>query len=124
MNADIVKGNNQYRISFSYKYGKVRVHKKVIQALGTPKYIQFLIKPEAKLLYIVGLDYREQDSFPVVLRENKKSGGMILNGQRFVRKMSEIGGWQLEGTHVIGGTFVTGMNMIEFSLTNVLNDAK
>ena len=124
MNTDIVKGKNQYKISFTYKYGKVRVHKKVIQALGTPQFIQFLIKPEDKLLYIVGLDHREHDSFPVVPRENKKTGGMILNGQRFVRKMSEIGGWSLEGTRVIGGTFIDGMNMIEFNLANVLNDTK
>ena len=127
MNTDIVGVKNKYKISFSYSsnynYGKVRVHKKVIQALGAPKFIQFLIKPEDKLLFIVGLDHREHDSFPVVCKENGKSSGMILNGQRFVRKMSEIGGWQLEGRHVIGGTFIESMNMIEFNLTNVLNNA-
>lgn len=47
---------------------------------------------------------------------------MVLHGQRFVRKMSEIGGWPLEGSHVIGGRFIDGSNMIEFDLTNVLNN--
>ena len=62
------------------------------------------------------------NSFPVVLSEDVKHGGMVLHGQRFVRKMSEIGGWPLEGSHVIGGRFIDGSNMIEFDLTNVLNN--
>lgn len=122
MNTDVVKEKNQYKISLNYKHGKVRVYKKVIHALGTPKFIQFLIMPEDKLLFIVGLDHREHDSFPVVLSEDIKHGGMVLHGQRFVRKMSEIGGWPLEGSHVIGGRFIDGSNMIEFDLTNVLNN--
>lgn len=121
MNTDNVKEKSQHKISFNYKHGKVRVYKKVIQALGNPKFIQFLIKPEDKLLYIVGLDQREQDSFPVVLSENSRHSGMVLNGQRFIRKMSEIGGWTLEGSYVIGGRYMDGMNMIVFDLTNVLN---
>lgn len=122
LNTDVVKEKNQYKISFSYKHGEVRVYKKVIQALSTPKFIQFLIKPEDKLLFIVGLNHREQDSFPVVRSEDTKHGGMVLYGQRFVRKISEIGGWSLERSHVIGGRFIEGRNMIEFDLTNVLNN--
>lgn len=123
MDTDIVKKECQHKISFNYKHGKVRVYKKVIQALGTPKFIQFLIKPEDKLLFIVGLDHREHDSFPVVLSEDTRHGGMVLHGQRFVRKMSEIAGWSLEGSHVVGGTFIESSNMIEFDLTNVINNS-
>lgn len=121
MNTDKVKDSKQLKISFNYKHGKVRVYRRLIETLGSPKYIQFLIKPEDKLLFIVGLEKREQDSFPVVLSKDSRHGGMVLNGQRFVRKMSEIGGWSLEGSYVIGGKVVEGMNMIEFDLTNVLN---
>lgn len=121
MTTDNVKEKTQHKISFNYKHGKVRVYKKVIQTLGNPKFIQFLIKPEDKLLYIVGLEQREQDSFPVVLSEDSRHSGMVLNGQRFIRKMSEIGGWTLDGSYVIGGKHLERMNMMEFDLTNVLN---
>lgn len=121
MNADTTINKSQYKLSFSYKHGKVRVYKKAILALGTPKYIQFLIKPADKLLYIVGLDHREHDSFPVILSEDTHQGGMVLHGQRFVRKISEVGGWSLEHSYVIGGHLLAGTNMIEFDLTNVLN---
>lgn len=122
MNTDNVKGKSQYKLSFNYKHGKVRVYKKVIQTLGCPNFIQFLIIPEEKLLFIVGLNHREHDCFPVVLSEDSRHGGMVLHGQRFIRKMSEIGGWPLEGSHIIGGRYIESRNMIEFDITNVLNN--
>ena len=121
MNTDTTKNNTQLKISFNYKHGKVRVYRSLIQTLGCPKYIQILIKPEDKLLFIVGLEQREQDCFPVVLSKDSRHSGMVLNGQRFIRRVSEIGGWSLDGSYVIGGTFLKEMNMIEFDLTNVLN---
>ena len=111
---------NPHKISFNYKHGKVRIFKRVIQSLGNPKFIQFLIKPEEQLFFIVGLEHREHDSFPVVISQNKRNGGMVLNGQRFIRKISEISGWSLEGTYVVGGTYVEEMNMFKFNLTNAV----
>ena len=122
MNTDNLKERNLHKISFNYKHGTVRVYKKVIQALGNPKFIQFLIKPEDKLLFIVGLEKREHDSFPVVLSENSRHKGMILNGQRFVRKISEIAGWSLDGTRVVAGTYIPEMNIFEFNLENVVKN--
>lgn len=120
LNTDNVKEKNLHKISFNYKYGKVRVYKKVIQGLGNPQFIQFLIKPEDKLLYIVGLDYREHDSFSVKQYSHSPNSGMVLNGQRFIKKISEIAGWTLEGTYVVGGAYIKEMNMFEFDLINVI----
>ena len=122
LNTDHATEKNPYKISFSYKYGKLRVFKKVIQGLGNPKFIQFLIKPEDKLFFIVGLEHREHDSFPVVNSQNKQNGGMVLNGQRFIRKISEISGWSLEGTYVVDGTYVEEMNMFKFNLANAVKN--
>ena len=120
LNTDHVTEKNPYKISFNYKHGKVRVYKKVIQGLGNPKFIQFLIKPEDQLFFIVGLEHREHDSFPVVTSQNKQHGGMVLNGQRFIRKISEISGWSLDGTYVVDGTYVEEMNLFKFKLTDAV----
>ena len=120
LNTDHVTEKNPHKISFNYKHGKVRIFKRVIQGLGNPKFIQFLIKPEDKLFFIVGLEHREHDSFPVAISQNKRNGGMVLNGQRFIRKISEISGWSLEGTYVVEGTYVEEMNMFKFNLTNAV----
>ena len=122
MNTDNIKEKNVHKISFNYKYGSVRVYRKVIHKLGDPKFIQFLIKPEDKLLFIVGLDHREHDSFPVVFSENTRNKSMILNGKRFVRKISEIAGWTLEGTHIVAGTYIPEMNIFEFNLENLVKN--
>ena len=120
MNTDNAKEKNLHKISFNYKHGKVRVYKKVIQTLGNPKFIQFLIKPEDKLLFIVGLEHREHDSFPVIQYADSRNRGLVLNGQRFIKKMSEIAGWSLDGTYAVGGTYIEGMNVFEFNLTNAV----
>ena len=120
LNTDKAKEKNLYKISFNYKYGKVRVYKSVIQGLGNPQFVQFLIKPEDKLLFIVGLDHREHDSFPVAHYTDTRHDGLVLNGQRFVKKMSEIAGWPLDGSYVVGGTYISGMNLFEFDLSNAL----
>ena len=122
LNTDHVTEKNPHKISFNYKHGKVRVFKKVIQGLGNPKFIQFLINPEDQLFFIVGLEHREHDSFPVTISQNKNHGGMVLNGQRFIRKISEISGWSLEGTYVVGGTYVEEMNMFKFNLANAVKN--
>ena len=122
LNLDNLKEKNPYKISFNYKYGKVCVYKKVIQGLGEPPFIQFLIKPEDKLLFIVGLDHREHDSFSVKQYSDSRNRGIVLNGQRFIKKMSEIAGWSLNGSYVVGGTYIEEMNMFEFNLTNVIKN--
>ena len=122
MNTDNTKEKNLHKISFNYKHGKVCVYKKVIKALGNPQFIQFLIKPDEKLLFIVGLDHREHDSFSVKQYSDHRDRGMVLNGQRFIKRISEIAGWTLEGTYIVGGTYIEEMNTFEFNLNNVVKN--
>lgn len=109
-----------HRISFNYKNGRVRVYKRVIDALGNPPYIQFLIQPEEKQFFICGLDHREPDSFPVGQYVDSRNQGVVLNGQRFVRRVSEIAGWDLEKTHVIRGEHIPNSKMFRFNLTKCM----
>lgn len=113
---DNAVGKSAHKISFNYKNGKVRVYKKVIEALGNPPYIQFLIQPEEKRFFICGLDRREPDSFPVVQYIASGNEGVVLNGQRFVRRVSEIAGWDLGKTHVVSGEHIADMKMFRFNL--------
>jgi len=111
---------NPHRISFNYKNGRVRVYKRVIEALGNPPYIQFLIQPEEKQFFICGLDHREIDSFPVVQYVDSRNQGVVLNGQRFIRRVSEIAGWDLEKTHVVCGEHIADMKMFRFDLMHAM----
>lgn len=116
MNAE----NNVNKISFNYKYGKVRIYKSVIQALGNPRYIRFLIQPGEKRLYVCGLNEREPDCFPVAEYKDSRHQGVVLHGQRFIRKISEIAGWELVGIRVVCGKFISDANMFEFDLAAAL----
>lgn len=48
---------------------------------------------------------------------------MVLHGQRFIRKISEIAGWELVGIHVLCGKLISDANMFEFDLTAAQQDA-
>ena len=122
LNTENANEKNRYKISFNYKYGKICVYKRVLQGLGNPTFIQFLIKPEDKLLFIVGSEYREHDSLLVRQYAYSPTSGMIMNGQRFIKKISEIARWTLEGSYVVEGKYIDEMNMIEFNLTNAIKN--
>ncbi|NCB27518.1 MAG: hypothetical protein EOM62_18995 [Bacteroidia bacterium] len=94
---------NPYRISFNYKFGKVRIFQKNICELNNPKYVQLLLSLEEKALYLVGIDEREKDCFPVPDDAAMRANGFVLNGQPFIRRIGNLVGWSLERTHVIAG---------------------
>lgn len=115
----------KYNISFNHKYSKVRIYTSIIRALGDPPFIQILIQPSEKKLYIVGLEKREFDSFPVPNETILKRNGFNLHGKKFIRRISQIAGWDdLEKTHTLTGIFNDETKFMEFDLTKeALSDA-
>lgn len=114
---------NPYRISFNYKFGKVRIFQKNIYELNNPKYVQLLLSLEEKALYLVGIDEREKDCFPVPDDAAMRANGFVLNGQPFIRRIGKLVGWNLERTHVIAGTPDTGRRCVVFDLHSEILEA-
>lgn len=110
------------RISLNYKCGKVRIHQKNIAVLRNPKYVQLLLSPEEKILYLVGLDEREKDCFPVPSVAALKVNGFVLNGQAFIRRIGSLLNWNLERAHVIVGTADDDQRCVVFDLRNEIRE--
>lgn len=106
-----------YCISFNYKAGKVRIYKSVLVALNFPKYIQILYSAKNKYLYIIGLDKREKDCFPTPSCDAFSHNGFVLNGQQFIKRLSDKIGWSLDSLHLIYGYLDIEKCMIVFDLT-------
>lgn len=112
-----------YRVSFNYRFSKVRIQRPILDVLGRPKFIKMLLAPEEKLLYIVGIDEREKDCFPVPLDENMRHNGFVLHGQYFIKRISSIAGWELDRSHLISGEYDAERRSIVFDLRHELLDA-
>ena len=109
---------NACKISFSFKFGKVRIYQKNITELHEPKYVQLLLSPEEKTLYLVGIDDREKDCFPVPDDVELKANGFVLNGQTFIRRIGKLLDWDIKRTHVIAGVPDAGRRCVVYDLQN------
>ncbi len=110
----------KYSIAINYRVDKVRVHKQTIEALGSPRFIQFLINPDEKLLYIRGTNTHQQNCLEVPSKDYRKKNQYVLHGRYFIKKLSELAGWSLDRPHTIQGEYNPDHNMIVFQLDSFL----
>lgn len=108
--------NGKYNISFNYYGNKIRVYKQLIDVLGNPKYIQFLINTEDLLLYVRGTDKHDSNCLEVPKFNGKKKFCYELHGRYFIKKISSLAGWTLGGLYVIQGKYLEQYNLIAFNL--------
>lgn len=115
--------NNDLRISFNYKFGCIRIFKKVIEQLDHPKYVFFSLNPENTVLTIHGTEERNNDCLLVERhREYKRTEGLKFSGKAFIRKISECVGWDLDKRYVVIGEYDESNRSIDFDLTTASCD--
>ena len=116
----IPKDSETFSISINYRWAKVRVHKQTITVLGTPRFVQFLINPEDKLLYMRGTNSRDSNCLVVPPEDYRKRNQYVLNGKHFIKKLSGLVGWSLDRTYTIRGDYSPEYNMIVFRLEDAV----
>ena len=115
--------SNDLRISFNYKFGCIRIFKKVIEQLGHPKYVFFSLNPENTVLTIHGTEERNNDCLLVERhREYKRTEGLKFSGKAFIRKISGCVGWDLDKKYVVVGVYDEENRSINFDLTTASCD--
>jgi len=80
------------------------------------------LAPEEKILYIIGIDEREKDCFPLPPTESIRRNGFMLHGQYFIRRISKIAGWSLDRSHLIAGEYDPERRSVVFDLNNEVLD--
>ena len=110
----------KYNISINYRADTVRIHKKCIDILGTPRFVQFMINPDAKILYMYGTNTRSLNCLDVPPEEFSKRNQYTLHGRYFIKKLSELAGWSLDYPLIIFGEYDKQYNMIIFKLKEAI----
>ena len=108
--------NSGCRLSFSSKQGKVRIYKGVLSALGEPRFIQFLINPEKKMLILCGSNTRLSECIEVPSKEYQARNGFVLNGHGFIRRIFSIMRWAPLGTYLVDGIYDKDLSCVVFAL--------
>ena len=120
MNSDSETDILKHCISINYRADTVRVHKKCIDILGTPRFVQFMINPDAKILYMHGTNTRSLNCLDVPSEEFRKRNQYTLHGRYFIKKLSELAGRSLDYPLIIYGEYDGEYNMITFKLEDAI----
>ena len=106
-------------IAIDLKKMRIRIHKKVLHAIGKPKYIQLLVNPGIKAVAVRAVaqdephEYAERISPLDMMSENS----FELYSKTFINKLPElINGRDTNKTYRLYGFFVKEQNMAVFSL--------
>lgn len=115
-----VLADDKCNISINYKTGKIQVYKKAIDAIGQPRFVQFLIDPDTKKLYMRGTDRRENNCLVIPPESARKKNGYVLHGKYFIRKFSALAGWSLDRPHILVGVIMPSQNAVVFDLAKAV----
>ena len=116
-----IQVEGKYNISINYRTDKIQVYKQAIVVLGTPRFVQFLIDPDAKRLYMRGTNTRENNCLVVPPENARKKNGYVLHGQYFIKKISELVGWSLDMPHILIGVYIPSQNAVVYDLSKAIS---
>ena len=104
-------------ISFYNKRGTIRIFKKTIRLLGSPKFIRFQIHHEKQMLLLEPYGKITFTSFRVPQNLNDDNGKLDIYSKSFTHLISKVMGWDANQSYrVIGETDEIKKNVI-FDLT-------
>ncbi len=110
--------DERYNISFSYRSDKIRIYRQIITALENPRFIEFWINPEEKTLYLRGTNTRSLNCLEVPIKKSGEDFCYVLHGRRFIKRVSDLAGWDLETSHKLHGALIMGEQLLKFNLVS------
>lgn len=121
----IVKMNNDPVISLDYRSNRrIRIHKKTLELLGNPEYIQILVNPVSKTIAV----RRSDSNDPLALKVNTKylkKEYYELNSIELLRALSLVNeGWTGGRTYRIYGTMRDNNRAATFQVEEESEDEK
>lgn len=84
--------------------------------MGDPRFVQFLINPEKKVLILCGSNSRLSECFEVPSKEYQAKNGFVLNGHSFIRRIYTNLGWDTRNTYLVDGNYDKDLGCVVFAL--------
>lgn len=120
MSQEIHQDRRGIKIVFKYNKNAIRIYKEVVEKLGYPRFIQLLINPEEKKLYIVGTNQSGASSIEVPEISLFPHQGFLLHGSMFIRKIFRFMLWEQNYTYSVTGLYSAEKDVIIFNLSDAV----
>lgn len=110
----------QVTISVDLKKYRIRIHRNTLALLGTPKYVQFLVSPQAMMLAIQGTDKRTHFTHRVNLEAIHPDNSYEIYSTLFINKLcSLVSDLDIGCTYRLIGEIITEENAVVFPLSSL-----
>ena len=115
MNQMANNGDSSLCITINYQANTIRVFKSVFLAFDNPRYLQFWIKPEARKLFVRGMNAREEHCLEIPPEDERKTSYYVFHGQRFIKRICQLANWSLDQPHAMTGTYIEDVGIVAFT---------
>ena len=110
----------QVTIAVDLKKYRIRIHRNTLALLGTPKYIQLLVSPSAKMMAIQGVDTRTRFTHRVNLSALRPDNSYEIYSSLFVSKLlALVTDLDAKCTYRLTGEIITEENAAVFPLNTL-----
>lgn len=116
------KSENRPTIFIDMKKNRIRIHRRTLQMLGNPGYIQLLVNPNAKTIAVkrtTNLDHLAHRIPEDDLLHNKCCELYSRNFLKALRTTSSI--WADKKTYLIYGTLIESCHLVQFSMEDSIS---
>ena len=110
----------QVTIAVDLKKYRIRIHRNTLALLGTPKYIQLLVSPSAKMMAIQGVDTRTRFTHRVNLSALRPDNSYEIYSSLFVSQLlALVTELVAKRTYRLTGEIITEENAAVFPLNTL-----
>lgn len=105
-------------VLLSFRKNRITVSKKVLQAIGGPKFILFLVSPEERTLAIMSSDETERRAHRIRLTQHRR---FELYSKRLLKTLLKLcGDWRENYSYSLDGEIVNSAGVIKFHIDNAV----
>lgn len=107
-------------ITFYLYSNAIRIFKKTIRGLSSPKFIRFRVNPDGTSMLLEEYDRITLTSFRIPKNIEDTDGNMTVYSKAFCRLMAYKQGWNVEKSYRVPGKVMQHQKVVVFDLTKAV----
>lgn len=107
-----IPASKRIGFSFSLKWGKLRIYRSTLKALGEPGYIRLLLNKKSKQIAVQSCEQIDRDSYQVPAYENWEQ--FDISSRKLIKMIYKLAGWEEDKTYRIYGYPVPNFHLVLF----------
>ena len=109
---------NNVRISFYLRESAIRMHRKMLDSIGNPTFIEFLISDDGKNLAVRSSKEKSLRTFRARINGNRKTDKVEFYSQYLCNFLAQTNNWDQNGSYRIYGNAFFKQGLAIFDLSN------